>query len=339
MTNGQSVILSGVLTTSEPSAGTDVAGRTRDVHSGIGRSNAELLPRTTNCQRGSELHHHRVNQTTGTARNLGQLGGNTDYQSSSAASKHRPHPDHADRERRHQRLRGRRIRLGRAHQLHHRRGHSRRKAGDADLRERHASRALATTTAAARHVLHHTERGGRDLLAGCFVRRRHGESAAIVADLGKNSFVVTLEETAIAYTRSLHRCKRDAVHHVGQPDHGWRTTGRPGGPHDPRVGQHGPELHRDHQLGRYRELHHCLAEPDRRNGPDRRLLRRRRLLPARQRIRNRDNRSAPFWGSGAFVIGDVSAGKPTVTAARSTSGDRRSGRRTSSAASTMRRRP
>ena len=36
VTNGQSATLSGVLTTSEPSPGTDVAGQTGDLHVGLG---------------------------------------------------------------------------------------------------------------------------------------------------------------------------------------------------------------------------------------------------------------------------------------------------------------
>ena len=72
VTNGQSATLSGVLTSSEPSPGTDVSGQTVTFTVGFGQRAPELL-RHDQLQRGGELHHRGREPDLRHGRYLGQL--------------------------------------------------------------------------------------------------------------------------------------------------------------------------------------------------------------------------------------------------------------------------
>ena len=116
VTNGQPATLSGVLTTSEPSAGTDVSGRTVTYTIGSGTS-LQSCTATTNASGAASCTIAVVNQTSGSvgisasfsqARVLPVLDGVLDGG--------RPHADPPDGQRRHERLRRPGYRLRRAHQ-------------------------------------------------------------------------------------------------------------------------------------------------------------------------------------------------------------------------------
>ena len=85
VTNGQSATLSGVLTSSEPSSGTDVSGKTVTFTLGSG-SSLQSCTATTNASGAASCTITDVNQTTGTAGVSASFGGDTYYQSSTASS-------------------------------------------------------------------------------------------------------------------------------------------------------------------------------------------------------------------------------------------------------------
>ena len=72
VTNGQSATLSGVLTTNEPSPGTDVSGRTVTFTLGSG-SSLQSCTAVTNASGARQLHHHRREPDQRHGRYLGQL--------------------------------------------------------------------------------------------------------------------------------------------------------------------------------------------------------------------------------------------------------------------------
>jgi hypothetical protein len=85
VTNGQSATLSGVLTTNEPSPGTDVAGSTVTFTLGSG-SSAQSCTATTNASGAASCTIASVNQSSGSVPISTSFGGNSDYKSSSTAS-------------------------------------------------------------------------------------------------------------------------------------------------------------------------------------------------------------------------------------------------------------
>ncbi len=85
VTNGQSATLSGVLTTSEPAPGTDVAGQTVTFSLGSG-SALQSCSGTTDASGIARCTIADVNQTSGTVGVATSFGGTTYYQSSSTAS-------------------------------------------------------------------------------------------------------------------------------------------------------------------------------------------------------------------------------------------------------------
>ncbi len=85
VTNGQSATLSGVLTTNEPSSGTDVVGQPVTFTLGAG-SALQSCSATTNASGAASCAITDVNQTSGTVPVSASYGGNPDYQSSTAAS-------------------------------------------------------------------------------------------------------------------------------------------------------------------------------------------------------------------------------------------------------------
>ena len=78
VTNGQSATLSGVLTSSEPSAGTDVAGRTVTFSLGTGGA-LQSCTGTTNSSGAASCTVTDVNQTTGTAGISVSFSGDDNY--------------------------------------------------------------------------------------------------------------------------------------------------------------------------------------------------------------------------------------------------------------------
>ena len=90
-----------MLTTSEPTSGTDVSGQDGHIHARLGQLAPELHG-VDQRQRGRQLHIANVNQSTGTAGISASFGGDTYYQSSTtSAIGHGAHADHADGQRRH----------------------------------------------------------------------------------------------------------------------------------------------------------------------------------------------------------------------------------------------
>jgi hypothetical protein len=86
LTNGQPVILSGTLTTNEPTSGTDVAGETVTFTIGSG-SSAQSCTGTTNASGSASCTVAKVNQTTGTVPVTTTFAGdNTYYQGSSTST-------------------------------------------------------------------------------------------------------------------------------------------------------------------------------------------------------------------------------------------------------------
>ena len=85
VTNGQPVTLSGVLTTNEPSPGTDVAGSTVTFTLGSG-SSAQSCTATTNASGAASCTIASVNQSSGSVPISTSFGGNSYYQSSSTGS-------------------------------------------------------------------------------------------------------------------------------------------------------------------------------------------------------------------------------------------------------------
>ena len=85
VTNGQPVTLSGVLTTNEPSPGTDVAGSTVTFTLGSG-SSLQSCTATTNASGVASCTIPSVNQSSGSVPISTSFGGNSYYQSSSATS-------------------------------------------------------------------------------------------------------------------------------------------------------------------------------------------------------------------------------------------------------------
>ena len=171
VTNGQSATLSGVLTSSEPTPGTDVSGKTVTFTLGSGSSAAKLhgddhAGGVASCTITS------VNQTTGTTGVSASFGGDTFYQSSTAyVDGQGLHPDYADGERRHERLRRRRDRVRGAQQQDHGCPH---RGGDGHA---HAQRVTVVhgddELERPGVLLHHTERASSHLLAHRLLRRRH----------------------------------------------------------------------------------------------------------------------------------------------------------------------
>ena len=85
VTNGSSATLSGVLTTSQPTPGTDVVGPDRDLHPGFGGA-AQSCTTVTNANGAASCAIAGVNQTTGTTGISATFGGDTYYHSSTASS-------------------------------------------------------------------------------------------------------------------------------------------------------------------------------------------------------------------------------------------------------------
>ena len=85
VTNGQSATLSGVLTTSEPAPGTDVVGQPVTFTLGSGGA-AQSCTGTTNAGGAATCTIADVNQTAGTVGVSASYGGTTYYQTSSTAS-------------------------------------------------------------------------------------------------------------------------------------------------------------------------------------------------------------------------------------------------------------
>ena len=85
VTNGQSVTLSGTLTTNEPSAGTDVSGKTVTFTVGSG-SSLQSCTAVTNSSGVAACTITSVNQSTGTVAITSSFGGDTYYQSSTTPS-------------------------------------------------------------------------------------------------------------------------------------------------------------------------------------------------------------------------------------------------------------
>ncbi|MDR3661923.1 MAG: Ig-like domain repeat protein, partial [Mycobacterium sp.] len=85
VTNGQPATLSGVLTTNEPSTGTDVAGRTVTFTIGSG-SSLQSCTATTNASGAASCTIASVNQTSGTTAVSASYSGDSYYQSSTATS-------------------------------------------------------------------------------------------------------------------------------------------------------------------------------------------------------------------------------------------------------------
>jgi hypothetical protein len=85
VTNGQSATLSGVLTTSGPSPGTDVSGRTVTFTLGSS-SSQQSCTAVTDASGAASCTISDVNQTTGTAGVSAGFGGDTYYQSSTTSS-------------------------------------------------------------------------------------------------------------------------------------------------------------------------------------------------------------------------------------------------------------
>ena len=85
VTNGGTATLSGVLTTNEPTGGTDVSGRTVTFTLGSG-SSQQSCTAVTIATGAASCTVSNVNQTSGTAGISATFGGDTYYQSSSASS-------------------------------------------------------------------------------------------------------------------------------------------------------------------------------------------------------------------------------------------------------------
>ena len=85
VTNGGSATLSGVLTTNEPTTGTDVSGRTVTFTLGSG-SSQQSCTAVTNAGGAASCTITNVNQTGGTTGISATFGGDTFYESSSASS-------------------------------------------------------------------------------------------------------------------------------------------------------------------------------------------------------------------------------------------------------------
>ena len=85
VTNGQSATLSGVLTTNEPTPGTDVSGQMVTFTLGSG-SSLQSCSGTTNTSGAASCTIAIVNQTSGTVGISASYGGSTDYHSSTGAS-------------------------------------------------------------------------------------------------------------------------------------------------------------------------------------------------------------------------------------------------------------
>ena len=85
VTNGQPATLSGVLTSSEPSSGTDVSGKTVTFTLGSGGS-LQSCTATTTASGAASCTIASVNQSAGTAGVTASYSGDTYYQSSTASS-------------------------------------------------------------------------------------------------------------------------------------------------------------------------------------------------------------------------------------------------------------
>jgi hypothetical protein len=85
VTNGQPTTLSGTLTTNEPSSGTDVSGRTVTFTLGSGGSQQSCTA-VTNASGIASCTIAKVNQSTGTAGVSTSFGGDTYYQSSTTSA-------------------------------------------------------------------------------------------------------------------------------------------------------------------------------------------------------------------------------------------------------------
>ncbi len=126
VTNGQPTTLSGVLTTNEPTPGTDVSGATVTFTIGSGTS-AQSCTGTTDAHGVASCTVPSVNQTTGTVPVTTTFSGdNTYYQPSTTSTTATVRtPTAADGQRGHERLRRRGHRLGHAHQRRQRGRHRR----------------------------------------------------------------------------------------------------------------------------------------------------------------------------------------------------------------------
>ena len=85
VTNGQSATLSGVLTSSEPTSGTDVSGKTVTFTLGSG-SSLQSCAAVTNTSGAASCTIANVNQSSGTAGVSASFGGDIYYSSSTASS-------------------------------------------------------------------------------------------------------------------------------------------------------------------------------------------------------------------------------------------------------------
>ncbi len=85
VTNGQSATLSGVLTSSEPTSGTDVSGKTVTFTLGSG-SSLQSCTAVTNTSGAASCTIPNVNQSTGTAGVSASFGGDIYYSSTTASS-------------------------------------------------------------------------------------------------------------------------------------------------------------------------------------------------------------------------------------------------------------
>ena len=85
LTNGQPVTLTGLLTTNEPTPGTDLSGQTVTLNIGSGGS-SQSCTGTTNASGVVSCTISSVSQSTGSAAISGSYAGNSYYQSAQAAS-------------------------------------------------------------------------------------------------------------------------------------------------------------------------------------------------------------------------------------------------------------
>ncbi len=197
VTNGGSATLSGVLTTSEPSPGTDVGGQTVTFTLGSG-SALQSCSGTTNASGAASCTITDVNQTSGTVGISAGYSGNIYYQSSTAASTATVHTpttltvsagtsDFAD--------------AGTVS------GVLTNSITGATISGEPVTLTLNGTQSCTRHderqrrgvVLHHAKRDGGDLCRGGFVRRRHLQGAAAALEHG---------------SEQLHRDPRGDGHHL-----------------------------------------------------------------------------------------------------------------------------
>ena len=282
VTNGQPATLSGVLTSTAPSPGTDVSGKTVTFTLGSG-SSQQSCTATTNSSGAASCTIASVNQSSGTVGISASYSTDNYYSSSSASSTAAVQSPTT-------------LTV---------------KAGTSDYADAGTVSAVLTNSATGAVIpgepvtftMNNTEvctgTTNASGLASCsvtpseaagtytlrhVVRRRLLEGTA-ASGAPREQRHEQLRRDARGDGHRLHRTvgrrERAAVHHVGQP-HPWRRArgdrqrpvGRPVGADDARLGQHRPELHRHHQCCWERQLHHRRREPDGGHGAHRGLLRR-----------------------------------------------------------------